>query len=323
MELKNILTDRYKFSTITLYECKRGHVGETYILKTKNQKYFVKIVGSMFSGNMEKALPVLKELHEQGLKSINYPIPTRDDELGVFFGNKFLSIYNFIEGKNDFNYDFEEYSKLIALIHAKTSSVASKPKIEDFSLSFLEHFLSETQILAKGEFLNTYQKKLQKVFIDNQNWFMPKLKNLTALSSNLQKKKIELVITHGDAPGNIIHNDKGELFLIDWDDLLLAPRERDTWFNISNKNQATKFMRHYSKIFPKYKPDKELIDFYILRRFFSDFEEPVSKILSTDTSEKEKEINFNLLVEDCLGWLRPLLDQIPNALYFSSECNTN
>ncbi len=307
MKLKDILTKHYKLSIKTLTKWKRGYVGETYVLKTKNQKYFVKIVDLNSSENIKKSLPILKELHEQGVEKINYPIITINNKLGISFEKKFLTLYNFIEGVNDFNYNFEKYSELIALIHSKTTSIVGTPKKENFSIPFLKNLTRDTKTLTKKEFSNIYQKKLQKIFIDNQSWFIPKLQRLVSLSSNLQRRHFDLVLTHGDAPGNIIHNDKGEVSLIDWDDLLLAPRERDTWFHISNKNQASNFMNCYSKIFPNYKTDQELIEFYILRRFFDDFQGPTSKILSTSTSKKEKESNLNLLIEDCLEWLKPLI----------------
>ena len=36
-------------------------------------------------------------------------------------------------------------------------------------------------------------------------------------------RDIEFVITHGDGPGNILKDASGEIYLVDWDDVLLAP----------------------------------------------------------------------------------------------------
>ena len=40
----------------------------------------------------------------------------------------------------------------------------------------------------------------------------------------------ELVLTHGDWPFNLLQSADGTIYLVEWDELLLAPAERDIWF---------------------------------------------------------------------------------------------
>ncbi len=51
------------------------------------------------------------------------------------------------------------------------------------------------------------------------------------LASELQSKPLELVLCHSDIHGgNILISDSGELYIVDWDNPILAPQERDLMF---------------------------------------------------------------------------------------------
>ncbi len=51
------------------------------------------------------------------------------------------------------------------------------------------------------------------------------------LASRLVKENLELVLCHSDLhAGNILISDDGSLYIVDWDNPILAPRERDTMY---------------------------------------------------------------------------------------------
>ncbi|MGH9829994.1 MAG: phosphotransferase family protein, partial [Blastocatellia bacterium] len=55
--------------------------------------------------------------------------------------------------------------------------------------------------------------------------------SLEILSGLLQKQTCPHVICHGDLhPANLIRESSGRVFVIDWDDVMLAPKERDFVF---------------------------------------------------------------------------------------------
>ena len=54
---------------------------------------------------------------------------------------------------------------------------------------------------------------------------------LEKLAGVLQRRSGPYVICHADLhPANLIRDDAGHVFVVDWDDVMLAPKERDFIF---------------------------------------------------------------------------------------------
>jgi spectinomycin phosphotransferase len=121
------------------------------------------------------------------------------------------------------------------------------------------------------------------------------------------------VITHGDALGNnLITGRDGRLYLIDWDEPMLAPAERDTWFYLHSSAAAEAFLARYRQAFPTHHPDPSRARFYLFRRFFEDLTGYLEHILHNPSVEQQA-THLAELEETCFRWLwsamrRPLED---------------
>lgn len=52
-----------------------------------------------------------------------------------------------------------------------------------------------------------------------------------ALGQKVQEKSSEFVLCHSNIhSGNVMINEYDSLFIVDWDDLIMAPKERDLMF---------------------------------------------------------------------------------------------
>ena len=71
--------------------------------------------------------------------------------------------------------------------------------------------------------------KMLGLFRQNKDKISYRAKRLKAFSKRCMTDKSHFYITHGDAGGNIIMNG-GKFCIVDWDDPVLAPPERDAWF---------------------------------------------------------------------------------------------
>jgi len=119
------------------------------------------------------------------------------------------------------------------------------------------------------------------------------------LSDNNNKiNNSSFVLTHGDVPGNIIRDSiTQEFIIVDWDDLMLAPCERDLWFI------DQELLKKYYK---DYKRDNIYYGYYLLKRYFQDIWEWFDEIveLKEFNSIQQREGNLRHLQRDYLGWLR-------------------
>ena len=118
----------------------------------------------------------------------------------------------------------------------------------------------------------------------------------------------KFVLTHGDAPGNVMVNNSGELFVIDWDAIMLAPPERDAWFLRDN----VQFIQGYKEKYPGYRVNPLFYNYYLLWRMFDDLFGWMGEILS-DKSDAHRAKNLADLKDDYFNWLRPLVRDLPKT----------
>jgi spectinomycin phosphotransferase len=78
---------------------------------------------------------------------------------------------------------------------------------------------------------STSQGALRSLWQEHQPAIHAMLTSMEALAAALRKQSGPHVICHADLhPGNIIRDQAGGAFVVDWDDVMLAPKERDFIF---------------------------------------------------------------------------------------------
>jgi hypothetical protein len=313
-ELTKVLEEAYGLSNVTLTPALRGFVAETYTVNTDDPdtRYFVKWTRMQprYTQNLIESLPVLLALHRLGFDRISYPIPAVSGGLSVSppQGGT-LVLYNHIDARWTFEYSFADYVDLLSRIHAVTSEVKLPVKREDFETTGLHDLRTELkQIDGIPEAAPEVHQLLRTELLPYFAEFETDFEEYEALSVQLNERSSEgFVITHGDGPGNVMVADDGTLYLIDWDDLLLAPPERDTWFHVDDPDGWALFLRYYRERFPDYELDQDAYRFYLLRRYVEDIEGFLDKILDPQSDDETRWDNLKMLRKDCFGWLRPLV----------------
>ena len=288
-ELKNLLTQNYAISVQSIKLAPRGFVGETYIVNAKNNKYFLKIFKkNRYFVNVLQSLLGLQELKELGFDHINYPLSTKQDFLYFKDDDKYYVLFNYIEGDNSSTEDKYEVYKELIKIHKVTDKIKSPIKKENFQIEFESVF---EKTLMKYKNIQLLSSHLEDILIHWQSF-----KTLTRI---IREKSLDRYLTHGDAFGNTIKNNEG-LFIIDWDDLLLAPLERDLWFFYQDK----KVINLYAKEFPGFHIDRDLILYYIYNRFFDDL---LGFLEQLESENVNKEDLIKNIKKDCFDWTYQLI----------------
>lgn len=306
-QLTRLLQEHYAIHATSITPGTRSLVSKTCVVEAAQAKYFAKLVPvSRYSANLEASLPVLNAMHRLGLQQINYPVATTDGRLSVTLENEILMLFNFIEGEWTFDYSFEKYVELIARVHQITPQLQVSIQRETFSDPYIELFERQLNDLLTSSFTNPHEQELQRVTRLYAAELQTDLQRYKELFPRLRHAHdVEFVLTHGDAPGNILRNDQGELFLIDWDDVMLAPRERDTWFHLG----SVEFLPLYRRTFPNYEADQRLYAFYLYRRYVEDLSGAAEQILAPGATDEEKALGLAYFHKDHC-WLRPLVREL-------------
>jgi Ser/Thr protein kinase RdoA (MazF antagonist) len=291
--LEGLLLDNYNLKVNSIADAPRGFIAETYNIQTDDDCYFLKILKkNRHSVNILNALPALKQLRNLGVDYINYPIQTTDNRFCLEREDKYLILFNYIKGENTRDYDVEEVYKRLIDIHKLSGKITEGVNKEDFSIIYSERF---EETLRRYEGLGIIKEN----FVDIWRYW----NEFKELSMELSQRKFKLFLTHGDAFGNIIKDGK-ELYIIDWDDLILAPLERDLWFFVSNGA----VVNLYKEAFEDFSLNQTLIKYYITKRFFEDLL-GFMELLDVKLRKKSKAEILKDIEKDCFDWTYKLMKE--------------
>ena len=207
----------------------RAHAenGESYFLKVRK-------------GAVNQAsLVVPRYLKDRGIEQVIAPIPTSTGQLGQPLQDFALILYPFIEGRAVIEVGMSgahwvELGSVLKRIHASPLSpeLAELMRKETFSPKWRESVREITARLGKAqEFENPFAKELALLWKENAEKIIGLVDRTDALSHQLQAQSTEFVLCHADIhTANILLDQNDRSFIVDWDETVLAPKERDLMY---------------------------------------------------------------------------------------------
>jgi spectinomycin phosphotransferase len=85
------------------------------------------------------------------------------------------------------------------------------------------------------EFLSTFGPALAAFWLENYETISVILERAESLSKTIQETDLEFVLRHADIHyANLLLSDDDKIHIVDWDEILLAPKERDLPFIIGS-----------------------------------------------------------------------------------------
>lgn len=265
--LKTLIQKAYGFDIQAIVPAPRQLVAKTYFVDTTapRQRYFLKVVDKpLWIGKIIRSLPALLALEDNGIEQISYPILTTSGEAYIQYGEVLLVLFNYIEGTQCYDFDEYQFGKLLGKIHAATPKINVPIPQDAFYLDVDGVFLEQYQYFLLGKHSDVVGRETRRILQKHQADIEHNLKLFKKLQSQYHPAAHELVITHGDAGGNVMVATDGDLSIIDWDEILLAPPERDVWFF----EQVEDFMRGYRVHNPTYQINLVYRDFCTLNQYF-------------------------------------------------------
>jgi len=105
-----------------------------------------------------------------------------------------------------------------------------------------------------------YQRKIRFFLEPHREKFMQELTRLKELQREVRKMDLEFVNCHGEpSPGNVLSSDNNEVYLLDWDDPIFAPKEKDLLFF---KDNIELVMRGYRRFSEDTSGNRDVVEFY-------------------------------------------------------------
>ncbi|MCI0578173.1 MAG: aminoglycoside phosphotransferase family protein [Chloroflexi bacterium] len=203
--------------------------------------YFLKVrQGPVY----EPGVAVPRYLQDQGVEQVVAPLPTTTQELWERVEQFALILYPFIEGKVGMevgltNGQWIEYGAVVKTIHTTQlpSELLGRVQKESFvpnlKWSGVVRQLSET--IRYQTYDKPVEKELAAFWREKQAEIDQIVDWAEALGRALQRRALEFVLCHADIhTANLLLTPEGKLFVVDWDQAILAPKERDLMFVVGN-----------------------------------------------------------------------------------------
>ncbi len=263
--LLNFICSNYEISEAKIEEAKRGFYGETWKVTDKHNSYFVKIVFSTEQKPYYKnSFEVMNRLIESGIDFIPKIIYSKSNSLYSKFLAGILGVFEWIEGENvETDETNDEKTRMLRQIYQINTENLDIKK-ETFCAEIIDTFYSLCDRLKKRG--NTEDLKVLDIFSEYSDRIEKRINSLKYFSDKCKNDYTNLYITHGDAGGNMIVTPNKQ-YLIDWDHPMIAPPERDAWFNLAYKNTIEAFNFELHKI--DYKLNNNRLAYYCFNSYIS------------------------------------------------------
>lgn len=220
----------------------RSEQGIDYLLKVTSRPLY------------EPAFIVPHYLWEQGITSVIAPIPTTSQALWTKLMDWTVMLYPFIEGDTGWTGMTNEQWKQVGIILQRIHRV--QPPSAGFESLRQETFdpttyiqwvrTFETQHLHSRHGGDASALALCAAWVAHQTTIHTVVLSLEKLAEELRSRTLPYVICHADLhASNLIRDPAGHVFVVDWDEVMLAPRERD--FIFIREPQADAFWEGYGQ----------------------------------------------------------------------------
>jgi len=218
--LSEFIRREYQIVPIAITPAKRGFYGETWRLEAAAKNYFIKIDYSPHKEIYKRSFPVIDHLYRHGITSVSKIVNNANGELFSDFDSAILGVFDWIDGEN-VETDATKIPEYQILAKVYAVPVDGVPiHREDFSYKNADKFFGQWNSLKNKQLLSLLEK--------NRSKLESRAGRLKKFAELCRGDTMGFVITHGDAGGNfMVSGDK--YFIVDWDNPVLAPPERDAW----------------------------------------------------------------------------------------------
>jgi spectinomycin phosphotransferase len=272
------------------------------VLAKEGAVYFLKLRKKF----REVTVRVPLVLKESGIQEILIPLQTKSKEYWGDFGEYKLILYPFVEGKDGFERELTDQHRQILgsafrRIHAVQIPADLNELIrkETFSPEWQEDMKSFLEQANHKTFADPTAAKLASFIRSKRTEITHLLERAEQLASQLQSQSREFVLCHSDIHGgNILIRTDGQppvLYIVDWDDPILAPKERDLMFIGGGIDEIWKSERDkafFDKGYERTDVNLAALAYYRYERVIEDLVVICEQILLTDEGGADREQGY-------------------------------
>ncbi len=292
--LKDAIREKFGIRLVNLTLVPKWEAARGYMIESSNHKsFFLKIYWD--NKIPDSAFTFADDLFAKaGITNIAHPILTSHSQMRIQIRDFQIALFDWISGKTAQEHkltdmQLERLGELLARIHQSKPIIGEYPIRENFEIPFKDRLVAIFSDISEMTGDSTkYQTKLKLFLEPHKQKFMRELETLNRLQLKVRRMNLEFVNCHGEpSPGNILSSDNGEIYLLDWDEPISAPKEKDLLFF---KDNVEPVMKGYSVFSKDTVIDQDVLEFYGHMWNLGEIAYYGSKILFEDYSDAQNQI---------------------------------
>jgi spectinomycin phosphotransferase len=271
--------------------------------------YFVKLRRGPFD---EVAVALPKFIHDRGIPQVIAPLATRIGKLRADLGPFKLILSPFVDGRNGYQVELSdrhwvEFGAALKRIHSLTIPPNLLRLIpgETYSPHGRETVRMFLERIEQEAFVDPAAVKTAAFLKPRRNELLDLVGRADRLAWALQSHKSEQTVCHSDIhAGNILIDAGGALYIVDWDNPILAPKERDLMYagggqfcnRRTPQEEETLFYMGYGVT----EVDPVALAYYRYERIIQDLAVECEQIFLTDDGGEDRQQAYEYLTSNFL-----------------------
>ncbi len=248
----------------------------------------------------ETAVTLPKFLHDQGVTEIIPPLATQTGTLWGSLDKHKTILYSFVAGEDGYTVDltdhhWEELASALRIIHtAKVpSAIRRSLRQETYSSAGREAVRQFLEDIKTNEYADPVAVELAAFLRTKRSEVLDLVERAESLAKDLKAQPKEWVVCHSDLhAGNLHIGTDGKLYIVDWDETILAPKERDLMY-IGGGLLASGFspQEEEKRFYPTYGSvpiNQTALAYYRYERIIQDIMEYCKELLLSDEGGEDR-----------------------------------
>jgi spectinomycin phosphotransferase len=228
-----------------------------YLVRTADEDdaYFLKVKRGMVN---ESSLVVPRYLKDKGIAQVVAPLPTGARRLWIDVDEYSLVLYPFIAGRTGMEVGLSasqwlELGNVLKCIHMEGPMSAFPGPVhqETFAPKWAGLVKELQTTIRRCEYNRPFARELAAYWRQRQEEITALVARTEELGWRLQAQPPPFVLCHADIhTANVLVDPDNGLHIVDWDETILAPKERDLMFMIegaADANQGEPFFQGYGE----------------------------------------------------------------------------
>ncbi|HEO8433329.1 TPA: aminoglycoside phosphotransferase family protein [Legionella pneumophila] len=207
-----------------------------YRITTSSKKeYFLKLRSGEF---FEASVSVPKYFADMRIKQVISPLVSQTGQLWASLESFKAILYPYVEGYNGVEVKLSdqqwiEFGATMKKLHSTNipNSIINNVPRETFSSKWRETVKAFLMRIENKVFEEPVAVKMALFLKSKSSEILNLVERAEKLAITIQKQPLEYILCHADIHGwNLIVDKEGALYIVDWDTLIFAPKERDLMF---------------------------------------------------------------------------------------------